>query len=510
MDYFLLNGFGGNKEAPVFSVLITTNGQYILRCDRVSQLVYSPSTFLTVNCDNGVRAKRPIRASDHISSFNNISILLVSIAQGENKLKDLKRLDTHDGYCHIRVENTNIHSYFYGGENYYAPFDYSLYEYNRLLYVNLKANYRIEPLFISNETKSLKENTKPVMIPTAAQNFYDWTDDDLNLTDRKLVQTINDVVGERLRLAEQLRQYVADNLGAQKLYLTMSTNPKRMKTLHYTLSTIDFSNIDTLFITLPFKYRNKFRYQISRKLAMKFNKIKFLSISSDIGPLAKIIPAVEYVKSVRGKLAEDDIFISIDDDNAYHTSMVNTLAYYSLIDKGSAFGASARKVKYWFMSPAGLPPYQNVKMPALSALTKRPIDILEGYAGVSYRGRHFDIELIKNLVYEDNRNEIFTMCYTSDDLVISYFLAYNNVQLNQIPVKTTDYYNVKNRMSFPHADDDFALHLVDSKGAKIIQTPYVYLNVEKYNSCYQQLVATFLSIQADKIEFKTRSQLIVS
>jgi hypothetical protein len=496
------------NEPPVFSIYITTAGRYLLRCDRMSSgLMSSTSTFLTVECDNGVRTRRPVRVFEHTTRLNNISLLLLSITVDTNRAKDARRLAKHDGFCHIRLDNNDANSYLYGGESYYASYDYSLYAYENSLYEPFKADFDIEPVHINH--KNTSDFKLDRHLPAGPKIHYIWTNNELDFTDQALLGVINEVNSTWLKLADPLRQYVADNLGTRKLFLSMTTNPKRIKTLHYTLSTIDFSNVDTLFISLPFKYRNTIVYQISRQLAVKFKKIKFLSISSDIGPVAKILPAVEHVKRVRGpQLASEDLFISIDDDNAYHATMVNTLAYFSLIDRNAAFGASARLLKYWFISPAGLPPSRAERLPALSGFSRAPVDVLQGFGGIVYRGHHFDLELIRALVYRDLRSEIFAACYASDDFVISFFLAYNNVQLNQLPVKSGEFYGLTHRQHFPFASDDYALHLVDARGVKLAPRPDTYLNVEKYNVCYQQLVATFLDMRGAKIRFKTREQLM--
>ena len=230
----------------------------------------------------------------------------------------------------------------------------------------------------------------------------------------------------RTKLNLKFRDHNLKNLSKnQKVYLSMTTSPSRLLKLHYVLKSFDLTLIDRIFITLPLEFKRKDRYTIPLKLLKEFPQIQFLSITQDLGPIIKSVSAVEYVRSVRGPLSNNDLFIQFDDDNCYAVNTIDTLVYYSLLNPNSPVSGVGLNFKHHSVSSFGYP-YARFRSPIGKHIY---VDyMIEGFSGIAYRGIHVDVELFKALTRRDLNPEL-SSCYLSDDLVISYILNYNNLQL---------------------------------------------------------------------------------
>lgn len=203
------------------------------------------------------------------------------------------------------------------------------------------------------------------------------------------------------------------SLPEYKVYISLTTSPKRISKIHWVLKSLDLTHVDMVFLSLPEKYKNKEGYQIPEEL-LKFPKLKLIRRELDLGPIMKLIPAVEEVLLLGEPGA---LVITIDDDTLYPRGMVNQLIKES--SRRQAVIAGCGKTphfhgyqQYWLESAALFP----------------AVNLVEGYCGVAYPVKFVDVERMKLLSTVGFGN----VCKTSDDLVISWVLAEKKVPRFQL------------------------------------------------------------------------------
>jgi hypothetical protein len=270
-----------------------------------------------------------------------------------------------------------------------------------------------------------------------------------------------------------------------KVFLTMTVSPERLIMLHYVLSSMSLDLVTSIFITLPRLYKGKQAYTIPRKLVEEFPKIIYLSEEWDYGPISKIASSVQHVYENYDKnMADESIFISIDDDQRYSDRMVDTLVYFAFQNPQSIITAST--CNFLITGTFGLPiisietssphPHLNLKSE------------LEGYAGVAYRGKFVDYKLMKYLTDYRNNPKLFP-CYMSDDVVISRVLMFRNVPILEIdPKYINNFYTRHERKDFPNSRDENALQFTNSVGL----TNQGPSHFEKYMKCHATLISYLL------------------
>jgi hypothetical protein len=370
---------------------------------------------------------------------------------------------------------------------------------------------------------------------------YTWSDEPLvemdvalrMIFDKIKNRTLKECQGHNVSVAETsdngnmvfldtlYRRYVLSELNAKRVsvYVSLTTNPKRLSKLHYVLQTIDMRLVNNVFLTLPRKYRGELKYNISHKLAKRFQKLRFLSIDRDIGPASKILPLVQYMNSTMSSSENAAaVIILIDDDNVYDGSMVSTLVYYSLMcGVHCAIAASSWPVKFWKIPSAGYPsqPAHYTDRVEFSFDCKHA-EVFEAYAGALFRPRHFDLELFYSFVFATERS-LYESCILSDDLLLSYVLSYSNVSIIGIKFygdldpetrrsfTRCGHYHRAARADLPYFEDRFALHKLGADGSQGWQSN---MNEIKYRLCYQNLIKNFLDFQMTNLDFKSRDKLL--
>ena len=273
----------------------------------------------------------------------------------------------------------------------------------------------------------------------------------------------------RTKLNLKFRDHNLKNLSKnQKVYLSMTTSPSRLLKLHYVLRSLDLTLVHTIFITLPLEFKRKDRYTIPLNLLKEFPQIQFLSITQDIGPIIKSVSAVEYVRSVRGLLSNNDIFIQIDDDSCYAVNTIDTLVYYSLLNPNSPVSGYSHSFTYYAILNFGYPLARFRK--TIGDYTKTN-NMIEGYLGIAYRGIHIDVELFKGFTRRDLNPEL-SSCYLSDDLVLSFIMNYQNFRLVGVEglIENNEIYSRQFRKDFHYFEDENALHLKNPDETLISKT----------------------------------------
>ena len=186
-----------------------------------------------------------------------------------------------------------------------------------------------------------------------------------------------------------------DNIS--KVIVTMSTTPERIEkeTIDKTLKSLSEQTIipDIVYINVPKKSKTGVDYPIEKlkSIVKKYNNINFNInvVEVDMGPITKIIPTLPY-------LNKTDNVILVDDDVRYIPKMIEQL----INTKEVAVGFAGRNSNLDFVT---------------STSYSGPVEFLETYAGVLYKG-----ELLIGL---DKFNEkLNSTCSKQDDIIIGKYL----------------------------------------------------------------------------------------
>ena len=143
-----------------------------------------------------------------------------------------------------------------------------------------------------------------------AGGVYSWSDEPLGPCPDcdEIIKKIN---AGRV-LSPEHEAFISSNLGENRVYVGLTTSPRRVKNIHHIFKNLDLKYVENILLTLPHGYRNKEPYSISRRLVEAFPKVKVLAVPTDYGGATKIIHAMEWVRKTRGALADGDLVISID------------------------------------------------------------------------------------------------------------------------------------------------------------------------------------------------------
>ena len=180
----------------------------------------------------------------------------------------------------------------------------------------------------------------------------------------------------------------------RRIVVTMTTIPERItkKTILKTLDSLFEQTIlpDIIYINVPIKTLNNEEYPLDmlKNMTKKYENIVINVVEKDLGPITKIIPTLSFIEP------SDYVFL-VDDDVKYKPYMIEQL----INTNENAVGYAGRS-RMDFKD---------------SSFFSGPVDFLETFAGVMYRG-----ELLIGL--DEYANNLGTTCQKQDDIVIGKFL----------------------------------------------------------------------------------------
>lgn len=283
---------------------------------------------------------------------------------------------------------------------------------------------------------------------------------DTEFFERHEIPKINKIVNKPVRKVN-----IPSNISVN---ISMTTSPLRLKKIKSNLQfLIPLKIVDNIFINLPEKYRNEIQYDEKdiENILNYSSKIKIIILKDDIGPIAKILPAINFIN-------ENDIVISIDDDIVYSPALIHELVYHTLYYDGVFGGAGFTYAPNEYTGE-----HIDRTMWPLKYIPKHPQkDIIEGYGAIAYRKKNLNVKKLLELSQKSKS------CKLSDDFVISYFLNKEGHKLYEI---NTEYYSGKDRtdllpLSYGLGKD--ALH--NGAGTNIDQGN---VNLQKYKQCFNDL-----------------------
>ena len=231
----------------------------------------------------------------------------------------------------------------------------------------------------------------------------------------------------------KLDPVVSAYLAQHPVYISLTTSPKRIKYLHHVLDLLDLENVTEILLALPDKFgRNGQSYEIPENIK-NFPKLKILRMAVDLGPISKMLPALDYSVAID----PGALVISIDDDIAYARGMVNELLFHLIHENLAVVGGQTPFISSWGVDQS-LWPFKS-----------DPGLIIEGWAGIGFKSGEINGEFLRYLSQLSNHT------YNSDDLVISYALGLQGIRKLQI---RNEFYDSENNRFFAYGMEEDALH----------------------------------------------------
>ena len=244
------------------------------------------------------------------------------------------------------------------------------------------------------------------------------------------------------------------------IYYSVTTSPKRIKKLKHIFDLLDFSTPMKVFVVLPALFRNKEPYSDEDIAAIKqySDKIEVLRPARDLGPIMKLLPAVELLQRSNLDLSKQ-LVMTIDDDIGYSAGLPEQLLMHAM-KTHAAVGGNGHSQDFWGVR-SFLNPTQNCESSNVSYC-----DVLEGYHGAVYPVDLVDVIEMRSIAK-------LPECKFSDDIVISYVLSKHNVDRILLRNKY-----LSDTFSFRYGLDSDALHVLEE-------------NSPKYQKCMQTILKKF-------------------
>jgi hypothetical protein len=301
-----------------------------------------------------------------------------------------------------------------------------------------------------------------------------------------------------VRSSLQINDPIEEYRKKHPVIVSLTTSPKRISKIKHVFDTLDLDNIDYIVLALPLKYgRDQSEYIIPEELK-NFPKLKILRIEKDLGPITKLIPAVEYA---RYELKDDDaIIITIDDDTAYPKGMIKELLLNVILNENTVVSGSGQNLNYWNIHSIFPQTDKNNGINIYTQNQDKYIDVIEGFAGIAYKSKYVDIELMTYLTK-------YKQCFVSDDIVISFVLAFSGV--NRLKINNP-YFSVEKIKQYGYGFENDALH----RGAGLDNQETIYKfndenhNYEKYRKCYKNLLDLTVDYSNIVSKFKKRQDIL--
>ncbi len=313
---------------------------------------------------------------------------------------------------------------------------------------------------------------------------------------------------------------VLDYLKKHKVYVSLTTSPTRAKLVHHVLDTLDLSLVTKIYLNIPLRFgRDNSEYKIPFKLRERYSgKILFGRPPVDLGPITKLLPAVQYIHELGDP---DAILIIIDDDTAYPRGMISEMIAAIVRNPNTVIAGSAQDLPFWGIDPELFPrstrsmasytptdqedaqaegPRKCQANPQDGQSGKqkelKPHDIVEGFGGVGFKVSYVDVDLMKKL----SNRKFSKECYVSDDIVVSFALALSGVQRLKLE---NAFFGLPLIHQFPYGFKEDALHR--GAGLESDRQTLKEMNEGKYKNCINDLIK--LTRDEASSTFKQPSQI---
>ncbi len=245
-----------------------------------------------------------------------------------------------------------------------------------------------------------------------------------------------------------------------RIYVSLTTSPKRIKYLRLVLDTLDLEQVEKIYVAIPQKYRDKEEYGIPEYLKL-WPKLEFIRTEKDLGPIMKLLPAMEKIQANEDPEA---ILVVFDDDVGHFPGVIAKLVEMA-VSENSVVGGCGFDVSHWGIERA-------VYWPQKEQLVGLNRDVLEGRCGIAYQVKFVSVARMLEL----SQTGADKACKTSDDIIINYVLAEQSISRKIISpnfIDTIRHYN--------YGQQEDALH----KGSGYAKTNYE--NSDRYQCCLKNI-----------------------
>lgn len=236
------------------------------------------------------------------------------------------------------------------------------------------------------------------------------------------------------------------------IIVSLTTSPSRLLLLEPVIRSIlsqDYK-ISHIELNLPELYKNKEEYIIP-SFVNRYEKLKIFRTGNDIGPASKIIPTIVRHKDVK----DDKLFIvSIDDDHIYPKEIITTLLK-GIVLQGDKNVYSIGGINVYIGA--------NMTLTSVNVYKTAPVDVLEGVFGVLYNPRLFENDIMEYMEKVIQCKE----CLTSDDITLSNYLAFKNIKIIRLNLKSFNKLTLYKKILFrdlkikASEKDSNAIHLME-------------------------------------------------
>ena len=284
---------------------------------------------------------------------------------------------------------------------------------------------------------------------------------------QEAISWLNNRPNEDVKKDPKVREFFANH----KVYISLTSSPKRLAKIIYVLNTLDLSLVEKVLVSIPYQFgRDGSKYEIPDAIE-NHEKIEIIRIEKDLGPITKLVPAVEFLKDLG---EEESLVITVDDDIGYPIGMVGQIAKFFAYSSRTVFASSTRPISSWNLDGRKWPDQDET--------------VVEGFGGIGYWVQDVDTEQMKSIAARQEEEGLGRSCFLSDDIVISFVLAGSKVRRQQIKNK---YYHPNQILPFYYGLEEDALH----RGAGSVENK-IYehdINEEKYRKCYHYLTKKYSS-----------------
>lgn len=262
---------------------------------------------------------------------------------------------------------------------------------------------------------------------------------------------------ETYRVAKTIRH------ANQRIVVSLTTTPYRIDRLKTNLDSILNQSIkpDKIYLNVPYNFkRANLEYVIPEWI--KNYRTVVINRCEDYGPLTKLAPTLQQ------ELASDTIIITLDDDVEYQPHLIRDLVKHAMLNPQVAVTPMNALINYDRDNKIIRDIYWHFDHGSRGPL-------VHGWSGVAYRRDFFKPDFFELI------SKLPDFCVKSDDLVVSMYLAKNDISIEQ----TTQ--NSFNPLSIKHSYK-FMEHAVDTN-ALSYDNGTLHAHYINYLSCETQLCA---------------------
>lgn len=316
---------------------------------------------------------------------------------------------------------------------------------------------------------SLKENSNGIVVTAAVLLLINQ----IYSSNKKKKEKIQE--RKRNYLLGKLNFDRSWNVESKQVVLSLTTSPLRIDKIKQVLDNIHPLTYDVICLNIPQKYKRTGEEYVIPEWMLSYPKLVINRIDTDLGPITKVVPAMERFP--------DSFIVSIDDDILYRPYFINLL--------GTVFQHQNRKnaivalrgtnlSSFWhhlkkknkFLVEEGLRAFQSLERNKFSKnevetknFNYRYVELIEGFGGIMYSPTSYNPKIVQEL---KTLSSLSKPCFQSDDIVLSAcFSMYAVPKVSLCYTKKAQIFDIIKELTHGLGND--ALHNVQNHGINYVQ-----------------------------------------